>query len=618
MSLNARRTRQRRRHQVLLRVGDARLRRAPAVVAVTAETELLVDPFAALERGHLRGRERRTAAAGAGQGVGRRQNLLADLLDPSRRVGGLRRGDDALVVGNLEQIEGQQRLDDDVGVGIPGELPVVIGQRFLSGLVQRLAGADRLNPHLRAGVFHQLAHERRRQGPEPLDGPQCVEPRIQVVGAACDLRERRNDRRVLLEDEQLLRGVTPPSIRVAEVRDQLRCRLVQHPRPRAIAVDAVVCQAPDAAVAHDLVELILLDLFPQVGAGLGPFAFLDDAAVHVRDVERAVGRNRLVDGAEQRVGGANELGSGIDVAQLRQSFGDDRAQPPHDARDHFAVQIIAEQLLGQTIAAEDGAAGAGRRAGERTIRHAHDRHAALHVRDGDRGAPRRVQAGLEAIGDLEVAVVHRKLEVTGHAAGAPLEVHLPEVVLRHTPLRAVRAGRLALNPVRRPAHAEGVIGAVHPVVHPPGEMALLVFDVAGAPEIGREQLLAVSDAVVVRIGELPHLVGIRFHRQDRVLAEREYEPREHELVDEHRVLLVDAVVVDVLVDGNAADRLELAARIGVLHVAADLEHEHAAVAVEGDLRRLLDLRIGQHRLQLVAGRQQEPFLFVGRGERTHR
>ena len=78
-------------------------------------------------------------------------------------------------------------------------------------------------------------------------------------------------------------------------------------------------------------------------------------------------------------------------------------------------------------------------------------------------------------------------------------------------------------------------------------------------------------------------------------AERHHEAREDEVVDEHVVRLVDAVVVLVLVHGDAADRLERAGAVGVLHVAAQLEHEHPAVAVERDLRRLLDVRIGQHR-----------------------
>ena len=81
-------------------------------------------------------------------------------------------------------------------------------------------------------------------------------------------------------------------------------------------------------------------------------------------------------------------------------------------------------------------------------------------------------------------------------------------------------------------------------------------------------------------------------------AERHDEAREHQLVDEHGVVLVDAVVVAILVHarcGRSAGSRSIA--VGRLHVAAQLDDEHPAVAVERDLRRVLDDRIGQHRLR---------------------
>ena len=83
------------------------------------------------------------------------------------------------------------------------------------------------------------------------------------------------------------------------------------------------------------------------------------------------------------------------------------------------------------------------------------------------------------------------------------------------------------------------------------------------------------------------------------------------MIDEHRVRLVDAVVVLVLVHRDAADGVELARGVGVLHVAAQLEHEHAAVAVESNLRRLLDIGICEDRLDLEPGRQPELLLLIG-------
>ena len=145
-----------------------------------------------------------------------------------------------------------------------------------------------------------------------------------------------------------------------------------------------------------------------------------------------------------------------------------------------------------------------------------------------------------------------------------------------------------------------------------------MLDVAGPSEVGGEELLLVAHAVVVRVGELPHLVGVRLHRQDAVGAEGHDEAREDELVDEDGVAFVDAVVVRVLVARDAADRIELARGVGVLHVAAQLEDEHAAVAVERDGAGLFDVGVGQHGRDAVAGLEEEVFLLFCGWERKDR
>ena len=87
------------------------------------------------------------------------------------------------------------------------------------------------------------------------------------------------------------------------------------------------------------------------------------------------------------------------------------------------------------------------------------------------------------------------------------------------------------------------------------------------------------------------------------------------MIDEDVVCFVHAIVVLVLVDRDAADRIELTGRIGVLHVAAQFDDEHAAVAVEGNLARLFDVGIGQDGLDLEPGRKPEFLLLLGRRQR---
>ena len=145
------------------------------------------------------------------------------------------------------------------------------------------------------------------------------------------------------------------------------------------------------------------------------------------------------------------------MRELRQPFVLHRAQPADDAGDDLAVEVVADQILGQAIAAVDVVAGRTRGARERAVGHAHGVHAALHVGDQHRRAPGDVQIGLELFGVGEVAVLDRHLEIARHAAGAGLEPHLAVVVLRHAPLAAVRAGRLAQHAAGRPAQRTGLM-----------------------------------------------------------------------------------------------------------------------------------------------------------------
>ncbi len=168
MALQSDRVGQRRRHRRARR--GARLRRAAAVVAVAGEAHFLVDPLAPLHDRELGGREgRRSAAAAAAERARRRlENLIADLLHAAGSAGGLRRAHGLGDVRRLEVVERQQRLDRDVGVLVDRQGAIVGVEGAIPSLVERFAGADRLNPHARVRVLHLRANEsRRRARPGP-------------------------------------------------------------------------------------------------------------------------------------------------------------------------------------------------------------------------------------------------------------------------------------------------------------------------------------------------------------------------------------------------------------------------------------------------------------------
>src|SRR4030095_15019044 len=99
---------------------------------------------------------------------------------------------------------------------------VVDAERTIAGLVERLADANRLHPDLRVRTLHQVTDEAGIRGPEAFERPQRVDARELIRRRARELRQRRYHRLVLAQDEQLLRHVAPPAIRIAEVRHELR------------------------------------------------------------------------------------------------------------------------------------------------------------------------------------------------------------------------------------------------------------------------------------------------------------------------------------------------------------------------------------------------------------
>ena len=235
------------------------------------------------------------------------------------------------------------------------------------------------------------------------------------------------------------------------------------------------------------------------------------------------------------------------------------------------------------------------------------------------GAPHVVfRLRIELIRRVERAVVNRKLKVRRQPADARLEPHLAVVVLRRAPLRSGRTGRLPNDAGGRPANAERIDGAVEPVVERPDEAARLATQRTAAAEVRREHGLLVGGAIAVRVGEAPQLVAVVLERQDRVRADRQDEAREQQLVHEHAVVLVDAVVVSILMDGNPTDGLQQVLSVGRLFVSSQLDDEHASVAVEGNLSRVVDVGIGEDGLDAVARRQPEPLRLLRGWQRRER
>ena len=141
---------------------------------------------------------------------------------------------------------------------------------------------------------------------EAVERPQRVQPRPPVRGAAPASFARSGDHRLVAAlDEQLLRGVAPPAVRVRQRCHQLRAACASPARASVSRSRRLVHDAIDAAEPGRPFELVRHDVIAQVLRDVG--ALLDHAAIHVDDVERAVGGVGQEDRPEALVGGGEEL-----------------------------------------------------------------------------------------------------------------------------------------------------------------------------------------------------------------------------------------------------------------------------------------------------------------------
>ncbi len=222
----------------------------------------------------------------------------------------------------------------------------------------------------------------------------------------------------------------------------------QHAR-RGPRLEAVGDHAVDAAVADVLRVPVAVDDAAQVGARVGPGALLDDAVVQVADVEAAVGAGRAPHRAERRIGRGDELVVVVGVDQHALAVLDLDLGAAHQAADRFGQDVVALEVGGQAVAAEDRLAGAAGDVVERAAQRIDAAEAALHV---DR-LQAREDLG-EALGlltlEFERAVGGQLLEAEGAVLAARGRAEgAAEVVDRQAVLRAAAVERLRCPSGRR-------------------------------------------------------------------------------------------------------------------------------------------------------------------------
>ena len=142
---------------------------------------------------------------------------------------------------------------------------------------------------------------------------------------------------------------------------------------------------------------------------------------------------------------------------------------------------------------------------------------------------------------------------------------------------------------------------------------MLDVAVAAEADAGEEDLFLVGDAVAIRVGEEVEIVVVGDVHEDPVLVERQHVARRRDVVDEHGMLVEDAVALGALPAADPVALVELTGGIAIEHVGAHLADVHAAVAVELDQARLLDFGIRGHQLHAETGGELKGLGLLGGG-----
>ena len=314
--------------------------------------------------------------------------------------------------------------------------------------------------------------------------------------------------------------------------------------PRRLVHDSI-----DAPVAERGLQLAREDLIAQV---LGDVvAMLDDAVIHVDEVERAVRRVRQIHRPEALVGRGQELGALVRLPrdELRAVVMDD------DAADEVGGGIddedVAAELRGKAIAAIDRGRADGGVRGEPAVG---AEHAGLVAAVDARRRPRPARPtftslfvaaqGLVAAARSQQARVPREVrrrnQIDVQDRLVRVAVDPSGIVLRCAPLAARERLAHLERPLLQPQVDVG-LGRVHPVVERPEQAVRVVLDVGVEPPVGvGDELLGVGAQVAVGVAGEPEVGRLA---DEHAAIEHLQRPRQNQLVEEDRLLVHLPVVV---------------------------------------------------------------------------
>ena len=367
------------------------------------------------------------------------------------------------------------------------------------------------------------------------------------------------------------------------------------------AISALVNHAPDAAA-----------LAVATGMRERNFVVADDAVVEVRDVERAVGSKLRIDRTEPRI---------VRRDEVRQGAGDTRgavlrhAVTEDAAGHHVAEEHVPMKLGGPEVVGVDGDAINGRRAA----------HLLHHRRDEAEAVVRFSEARIVTASEkLEerFAVAVGGIQAARFVEGEAEGIHLAVRVMFNA--RTIEADAVAVAGIEIDVTAvarsdvrvvvESVRG-VEPAVEPAPEAGLVAVRVARGVEGAVKNLALVGFVVAIGVfkqpdvrdgpdDDLPRRATVGILAEEGIHADGDVQSA-GELGDLART----TVGSEVLKDHEAITRGFIRRRgPGIFDGCRDPQ---PALRVEGEVHRLVDVRLGGDELNLEARRKFERLLLVG-------
>lgn len=311
------------------------------------------------------------AAEAAQGGVPEQRVILVGMNEISEGGVGMRGGGGR--EGRFELAQGESDLEEDIDTWVAGEgdhAADEFGGRV--GIEEGFGEADGSGGDFWVRGIQGSEKSFFVEPSETFECPEGVQLRERMSGRGGELFEIGHDGKIGAFDEESLSGVTPPAVGVRQGLDELEgwggCQAGLMRRGWVCGRgcgDGFVGDAIDTAEVQRFVEATVEVLLAEVRGQVIPV--FDCAAVHIDDVEGAIGTVEQVDGAESFVSGCEELGLGVRIDGLEQAVGFDQKVAPDQVCGWLAEEDISVEFRWELMAAIDERGAGGGESGEGAV-----------------------------------------------------------------------------------------------------------------------------------------------------------------------------------------------------------------------------------------------------------